>query len=151
MLQRTLRGCSCHVADHLGHQGAGSLQHSGLTLLALFVTAAHFVVVYGYTALARRILSERAELQLQYIPSKGAVEKVMQMCTGRGYVIHELAIPHAEASATQRRVIHFQVTGRRGVEALVVSLSDIKGSWAPASFGLSSRAAGCQAIGTVKV
>src|ERR1700761_3481466 len=48
---------------------------AGLPLLALFVTAAHFVVVVGYTKLARRILSERIELQVQYTPGKGAVEK----------------------------------------------------------------------------
>jgi putative Mg2+ transporter-C (MgtC) family protein len=100
---------------------------AGLPLLALFVTAAHFVVVYGYTALARKILSERAELHVQYLPGKGAVEKVIQMCTGRGYVIQELAAQHAEDSATESRAIRFQVTGRRGVEVLVVSLSDIKG------------------------
>src|ERR1700742_2153003 len=86
---------------------------AGLPVLALFVTAAHFLVVYGYTALAREILSERAELRVHYIPGKGAVEKVMQMCTGRGYMIHELAIQQAEDSATDTRAIQFQVTGRR--------------------------------------
>ena len=64
---------------------------AGLPLLALFVTAAHFLVVYAYGPLAHRILSERAELQVQYTPGKGAVEKIMQMCTGRGYAIQELA------------------------------------------------------------
>lgn len=55
---------------------------AGLPLLALFVTAAHFLVVYGYTPWAKRILSEHAEIHVQYTPGKGAVEKVMQMCTG---------------------------------------------------------------------
>jgi putative Mg2+ transporter-C (MgtC) family protein len=99
---------------------------AGLPLLALFVTAAHFLVIYGYTPLARRILSERAEIHLQYTPGKGAVEKVMQMCTGRGYSIQELAVEQSDG-VTETRGIHLQLSGRRGVEGLLVAIGDIKG------------------------
>lgn len=101
---------------------------AGLPLLALFVTAAHFLVVFGYSRLANRILSEHAEVHVHYTPGKGAVEKVMQACTGRGYVIQELAVEPAEGTAEgETRAIQFHVTGRRGVEALVVAIADIKG------------------------
>jgi putative Mg2+ transporter-C (MgtC) family protein len=101
---------------------------AGLPLLALFVTAAHFLVVYGYTPLAKRILSERAEIHVQYTPGKGAVEKVMQMCTGRGYSIQELAMEQSDGVAeSETRGIHLQLSGRRGVEALLVAIGDIKG------------------------
>jgi putative Mg2+ transporter-C (MgtC) family protein len=101
----------------------------GLPLLAVFVTAVHFLVVYGYTPVAKRILSEQAELHVQYTPGKGAVEKVMQMCTGRGYVLHELALEHAAGAAEgEARGIQFHLSGRRGgVEALVVAIADVKG------------------------
>jgi putative Mg2+ transporter-C (MgtC) family protein len=101
---------------------------AGLPLLALFVTAAHFLVVFGYARLTRRMLSERAEVHVQYTPGKGAVEKVMQMCTGRGYSIQELAVEQTDdAAGSERRAIQLQVSGRRGVEALVVALADVKG------------------------
>jgi putative Mg2+ transporter-C (MgtC) family protein len=101
---------------------------AGLPLLAIFVTAAHFLVVYGYLPVAHRILTEHAELHVQYSPGKGAVEKVMQMCTGSGYIIQQLAVEQAESTAEgETRAIQFQVTGRRGVEALVVAIADIKG------------------------
>jgi putative Mg2+ transporter-C (MgtC) family protein len=101
---------------------------AGLPLLALFVTAAHFLVVYGYTPLAKRILSERAEIHVQYVPGKGAVEKVMQMCTGRGYTIQVLAVEQSNTVAeSETRGIHLQLSGRRGVEALLVAIGDIKG------------------------
>lgn len=101
---------------------------AGLPLLALFVTAAHFLVVYGYAQCERRILSEHAELQVRYIPGKGAVEKVMQMCTGSGYVIQELAVGQPEAAAEgETRAIRFHVSGRRGVDTLLVAIADIKG------------------------
>jgi putative Mg2+ transporter-C (MgtC) family protein len=101
---------------------------AGLPLLALFVTGAHFLVVYGYTPLARQIMSERAQLHVQYIPRKGAVEKIMQICTGHGYVIQELALEEAVATTEgEIRGIQFQLTGRRGVQALVVAIEDVKG------------------------
>ncbi len=101
---------------------------AGLPLLAIFVTAAHFLVVYGYPRLTRRALTERAEVHVQYVPGKGAVEKLMQLCTGGGYAIEQLAVEELETTAeSERRAIRFQVTGRRGVEALLVAIADIKG------------------------
>lgn len=101
---------------------------AGLPFLALFVTAAHFLVVYGYTPLARRILAERAQLHVRYVPGKGAVEKIMQMCTGRGYVIQNLEVEAVEGtSESEARAIQLEVSGRRGVSALVVAIADIKG------------------------
>lgn len=101
---------------------------AGLAVLAVFVTAAHFLVVYGYAQCERRIRSEHAELQVQYTPGEGAVEKVMQMCSGSGYVIQELAAGPTEAGAeSETRAIQFHVSGRRGVEALLVAIADIKG------------------------
>ncbi len=108
--------------------GVGMACGAGLPLLALFVTAAHFLVVYGYAQCERRILSEHAELQVRYAPGKGAVEKIIQMCTGSGYAIQELAVGEAEVTADgEARTIRFQVSGRRGVEALLVAIADIKG------------------------
>jgi len=101
---------------------------AGLPLLALFVTAGHFVVVFGYARLAKRILSEQSEVHVRYTPGKGAVEKVMQMCTGRGYAVLELALEGDEGTEEgETRAIHFQLRGRRGIEALVVAIADIKG------------------------
>ncbi|MGH7594615.1 MAG: MgtC/SapB family protein [Gemmatimonadales bacterium] len=101
---------------------------AGLPLLALFVTGAHFLVVYCYTPLARRILSEQADVQVQYLPGKGAVEKIMQMCAGRGFTIQEFAVQQAESAAdAEIRAVQLQLVGRRGTEALVISIGDIKG------------------------
>jgi hypothetical protein len=47
--------------------------------LAVFVTAAHFLVLSGYRPIERRVLSARAELRVRHAPGKGAVEKIMQI------------------------------------------------------------------------
>ncbi len=101
---------------------------AGLPLLALFVTAGHFLVAFGYRGVEARIRSERAVLHVQYTPGRGAVEKVMQMCTGRGYAIHQLTMEQTDsATESEIRAMQFQVTGRRHVEALIVAIADIKG------------------------
>ena len=101
---------------------------AGLPLLALFVTATHFLVVYGYTPVAHRILAERAQLHVEYTPGRGAVEKILQMCAGRGYTIRELYVEAAaEGVAVERRGLHLQLIGRRGIETLLVAITDVKG------------------------
>jgi putative Mg2+ transporter-C (MgtC) family protein len=101
---------------------------AGLPLLALFVTGVHFLVVYGYRPVAARIMSEQAEIHVRYTPRRGAVEKVMQLCTGRGYTIQELAVERTDGQEEgETRAIQFLVSGRRGVQALVVAIADIKG------------------------
>jgi len=101
---------------------------AGLPLLALFVTGAHFLVVYGYTRWTRQILAAHADLHIQYLPGKGAVEKVMQMCAGLGYSIQVLAVERpAQVTEFETRGIHLQLSGRRGVEPLLVAIGDIKG------------------------
>lgn len=101
---------------------------AGLPLLALFVTAVHFLVVYGYAPIARRILLERAELEVRYTPRRGAVEKVIQLCAGRGFIIQEFAV-EKEGGATdaETRAIHLHLEGRGGLETLVASIGDLKG------------------------
>jgi putative Mg2+ transporter-C (MgtC) family protein len=101
---------------------------AGLPLLAIFVTGAHFLVVYGYTAIARQIPYEHADLHVRYSPGSGAVERVIQLCTGRGFFIQELEVQAASTEAdTETRAIHLQLQGRRGVEPLLLSIGDLKG------------------------
>lgn len=102
---------------------------SGLPLLAIFVTAAHFLVVYGFAPLERRMLSESADLVIAYVPGKGAIQEIVQLCTGRGYVIQDLTIRNDKSGAEgEAQAIQLQVRGRRGgLTALLVAIGDVKG------------------------
>jgi hypothetical protein len=52
----------------------------------------------------------------------------MQMCAGRGYTIQVLAVEQPDTVAeSDKRGIHLQLSGRRGVEALLIAIGDIKG------------------------
>jgi putative Mg2+ transporter-C (MgtC) family protein len=101
---------------------------AGLPLLAIFVTGVHFLVIYGYKPLTQRILSEQADFLIQYVPGKGAVQEIMQLCTGRGFSVREVSVQREDATPdSDRRKIRMRLVGRRNREALVVSMGDIDG------------------------
>ncbi|WP_419483036.1 MgtC/SapB family protein [Dokdonella sp.] len=102
---------------------------AGLPILAVFVTATHFVVIYGYTPLVRRILEAQVELLVHYAPGRGAVQEVMQLCTGRGFSVHEVRVIRADVAGGDAgdRAIRLQLQGRGRIEALAVAVGDIEG------------------------
>lgn len=103
---------------------------AGLPFLAVFVTATHFIVVYGFAPLERLMLSQQAVVVIEYLPGKGVIQEIIQICTGRGYVVHDLTVRSSEVEpgsdrATQR--VELDLRGRRGFNALAVALGDVKG------------------------
>jgi putative Mg2+ transporter-C (MgtC) family protein len=102
---------------------------SGLPLLAIFVTAGHFLVVYGFAPIERRMLSENADLFIHYVPGRGAIQEIVHLCTGRGFAIENLAVQTENRDIeSPSQVLQLQIRGRRGgLTPLVVALGDIKG------------------------
>lgn len=101
---------------------------AGLPLLAIFVTGTHFVVVYGYTPLVRRILLAQAEMVVRYSPGRSAVQEIMRTCSGLGFSVHEVHVLREDyPSDSSERVIRLQLQGRRGIETLAAAVGDIDG------------------------
>lgn len=68
---------------------------AALPLLAVSVTAAHLLVVFGFTAISRRIPLSRnspAELRLLYADGTGALRRALVACTEAGFVVSEVAV-----------------------------------------------------------
>ncbi len=74
---------------------------AGLRLLALLVTAAHFLAMYVFMPLAKRILFAGADFKVQLTPGAGAVERVMHSCAGHGFAINKLAMRDADDSTDE--------------------------------------------------
>ena len=102
---------------------------AGLPVLAVFVTAAHFLVVYGYPPLIRLFTRRQARstvLRLSYLDGRGVLRDVLAGATGAGYVV-------AEAS-TQRRHpdehvidLSLRVVGAGEPTDLAATLSELDG------------------------
>jgi putative Mg2+ transporter-C (MgtC) family protein len=99
---------------------------AGLPLLAVAVTAAHFLVVLGGAPITRRIHPEDVWLQVQYQSGQGACEAVVQLCTGQGFSIRELQVQQAGAGAVGQ-LVQLHLMGRTGVEALLPMIGRIAG------------------------
>ncbi|MDL4773759.1 MULTISPECIES: MgtC/SapB family protein [Thermomonosporaceae] len=76
----------------------GMAAAGGLWVLAVAVTAGHFLVVYGLSGLAARLPLDRfrrpdqSRVRLVYHDGKGALRRALMECTGRGFVVSEVAV-----------------------------------------------------------
>jgi putative Mg2+ transporter-C (MgtC) family protein len=116
----------------------GMAAGAGLPLLAVLVTAGHFVIVHSFTPLARR-LSRRLpgvhQVRLTYRDGEGVLRRALAECTSRGFAVRELATaPDDEGDRREydvpssRRVsLRLTVEGRGTATDLAAWLSDIDG------------------------
>jgi putative Mg2+ transporter-C (MgtC) family protein len=101
---------------------------AGLALLALVVTAGHFVVVLGYPRLAAALPSSRYTvhgLQLVYADGRGVLREVLAESTRLGFAIVRITTRKLEREAAVEATLELQ--GQPEVEPLAVALSDIDG------------------------
>src|SRR5271155_3508094 len=62
---------------------------AGLPILALFVTAAYFLVMFGFSRLSKRIIhAEECVLSVRYVAGEGAIREILKQCTGRAFTVH---------------------------------------------------------------
>ncbi|MDI2130116.1 MgtC/SapB family protein [Yinghuangia seranimata] len=72
---------------------------AGLPLLALAVTALHFVVVFGYTPLIRRFSTvdrQVAELRLTYLPAHAVLPRTLVAAVAHGFRVTDVAVHHRD-------------------------------------------------------
>lgn len=101
---------------------------AGLPLLAIAVTLMHFLVVYGYTPLVRRILAAHVDVIVHYRPGHGVVKEVVQLCTGSGFSVQDMRVARSDPEDdTAERVIQLHLHGHRSGEALLAALGDVAG------------------------
>ncbi|HVV21565.1 MAG TPA: MgtC/SapB family protein [Pseudonocardiaceae bacterium] len=77
----------------------GAACGAGLPVLAAAVTAAHFLVVYGYPPLVRlitRTSPTSAELHLRYADGRGVLRDVLRATTERGFSVLQLDTERAD-------------------------------------------------------
>lgn len=119
----------------------GMAAGAGLPLLAVLVTGGHFVIVYGFTPLARR-LSQRLpgihQVQLTYRDGEGVLRRALAVCTSRGFAVREVSTAgtggdappgHRDGAATRPGQVSLRLTveGRGSATDLAAWLADVEG------------------------
>jgi len=114
----------------------GMAAGADLPVLALAVTAGHFLIVLCFAPLAARLPGSTrvpAALRVDYTDGHGVLREVLARCTGMGYAVLELATDQhhdpGDERATQRGVVTVRllVQGQQPVTQLAAALSELDG------------------------
>lgn len=113
----------------------GAAAGAGLPLLAVIVTAAHFVMVYGLGPVARRLPDTKyasRPLQIDYTVGYGAMRKVLTRCTQLGFSVEELTSTDAgderlENGDARNISVILEMRGKGSLNDLAADLDDIQG------------------------
>jgi putative Mg2+ transporter-C (MgtC) family protein len=107
----------------------GAAAGAGLLYMALGVTAAHFVVIYGYTPIVNRLprpTQSRNQLWMRYRHGTGALRSAIDSCTSAGFVVTDLSIEHelvrAERTPSDGRGEEQTAARRRAADEVEVSM-----------------------------
>jgi putative Mg2+ transporter-C (MgtC) family protein len=95
---------------------------AGLALLAIAVTAMHFIVVFGYTAITYR-MPRGSGLQIVYTDGRGILRDVLAETTHRGFAVASVATQHRDTAVA----LTLEVQGRGDVRELAMALDGIDG------------------------
>ncbi|MEV0406373.1 MgtC/SapB family protein [Actinoallomurus sp. NPDC050550] len=109
----------------------GMAAGAGLWLLAVLVTAGHFLVIFGLTPLAARLPRSKyapSRLRLAYLGGRGTLREAMAHCTNRGFTVSELSIDQRDEAHDPRVVsVWLSVQGTESVNELATTLAEIDG------------------------
>ncbi|MFJ3383139.1 MULTISPECIES: MgtC/SapB family protein [unclassified Curtobacterium] len=106
----------------------GMAAGAGLWLLALVVTALHFVVVFGYTALIRalpRSADTSLTLDVVYDAGRGVLPRVLALVTAGGWHVGRLV--QQESDRDGATAVRLEVTGAREPGVLLARLGEVEG------------------------
>jgi putative Mg2+ transporter-C (MgtC) family protein len=114
----------------------GMAAGAGLPVLALVVTAGHFLIVLCFAPLAARLPGSTrvpVELRVDYTDGRGVLREVLARSTGMGYAVLALATDQqhepSEERAARRGVVSVRllVQGRQSATQLAAALSELDG------------------------
>jgi putative Mg2+ transporter-C (MgtC) family protein len=106
---------------------------SGLVLVALVVTAAHFAVVFLYPEVAVRLPSSRYlgfGLRVVYEDGQGVLRNIIAESTGLGVAIHRLSthqVQGGQIAGVPAVAVSLEVRGRPKIEELTLALDRLDG------------------------
>jgi putative Mg2+ transporter-C (MgtC) family protein len=118
---------------------------AGLPILALFVTALHFVVVFAFPYIVERLPKSRwtpSPLKVSYEDGRGILREVLVVCTQSDFAVSGVRVeresrpdpsnadaePPSDSKAPKRAVtVALEVQGTRSVAKLASKLAEISG------------------------
>jgi putative Mg2+ transporter-C (MgtC) family protein len=104
---------------------------AGLPILALAVTAGHFVIILGFPYIARRLPMSRwtpSMLQVCYYDGREILREVLVKCTQQNFTVSSLQVEREAPDSSEHTVtVALEVQGTGSVSKLAAKLADIDG------------------------
>ncbi|MET7998584.1 MgtC/SapB family protein [Amycolatopsis sp. NPDC005232] len=105
---------------------------AGLPVLAVATTVGLIVITRGFPPLSRFVARHRREppiLRLSYSDGHGVLRNVLAGCTGRGWVVHQVAVDRETVSEEGQRiaVVTLRLQGRGDLAELTAELAELPG------------------------
>jgi putative Mg2+ transporter-C (MgtC) family protein len=109
---------------------------AGLPILALAVTAGHFIIVFGFPFIASRLPRSRwtpSLLQICYYDGKEALREVLVKCTQHNFAVSRLQVEKEELptsledTAKRTVTVALEIQGTGSISKLASKLADIDG------------------------
>jgi putative Mg2+ transporter-C (MgtC) family protein len=104
---------------------------AGLPILALAVTAGHFVIILGFPYIARRLPRSRwtpSMLQVCYYDGREILREVLVKCTQQNFTVSSLQVEREAPDSSEHTVtVALEVQGTGSVSKLAAKLADIDG------------------------
>ncbi|WP_238999474.1 MgtC/SapB family protein [Segeticoccus rhizosphaerae] len=125
--------------------GIGMAAGAGLPVLAVASTAGYFVIIYGMSALVRRLPGSThrvQEVRVTYVDGRGLLRTILERCTGQGFVVNQVSTHPMGGEGRQRdegmdrpgeaagdRLVNvvLGLTGAQDVGRLLSGLADLDG------------------------
>jgi putative Mg2+ transporter-C (MgtC) family protein len=106
---------------------------AGLPVLAVAVTAGHFIIVFLFPEITRRLPRmpyHATRIHLTYEGGRGTLRNALVACTGRGFSVSDVALERADDGIGKSAVISvaFVVQGRGDVRTLTDTLGTVDGA-----------------------
>ncbi|MFC7328490.1 MgtC/SapB family protein [Marinactinospora rubrisoli] len=112
----------------------GMASGAGLWVLAVVVTATHFLVVFGYPPVVNFMTGRvptAAQLRLVYLDGRGVLRRVLSLATERGFAVYEVATSREpsrrEPSERAEVDLSLHLRGRGDLTELAAALSETEG------------------------
>ena len=105
----------------------GMAAAAGLWFLAVVATGAHFLIVFGLTAVASRLPRSRyvpSRVRLTYLDGHGVLRRALAECTGLGFAVSALAVERQDPPTV---TVWFTVQGVGDVGDLSAALTEVDG------------------------
>jgi putative Mg2+ transporter-C (MgtC) family protein len=114
---------------------------AGLALIAIVVTAAHFVVVFFYPQLTALLPSSQLAfgMRVVYEDGRGILRDILEASTGLGFSVARVATHELEREVrgVSAVAVTLEVQGKPPAEPLTVALSDLDGVFEVAATDLT--------------